>query len=115
MPDKTNTQLGQAIGRSIARQRVRANLTQEEVAARLSIGNEAVSRIERGLVIPNVARLQQFADVFGCELAELLSESSSRPQDLSLRINSLLQPLAEADRQLIMEHVERLAERLRKA
>ena len=59
--------LAGSIGRAIAKQRVRSQMTQEEVAERLGVGNEAVSRIERGRVIPNVmdimenltARLQQ--------------------------------------------------------
>lgn len=113
MTEQINADLGQSIGKLIARFRVDAGLTQEEVAARLSIGNEAVSRIERGLVIPSVTRLQQFADVFGCQLADLLTEASSRSQDMAHRIDSLLDPLAEPDRRLIMDHVERLAERLR--
>lgn len=39
--------LAEAVGRAIARQRIRCRLTQEDVAERLGIGNEAVSRIER--------------------------------------------------------------------
>ena len=37
------------VGRAISKQRIRCGLTQEEVAERLGVGNEAVSRIERGV------------------------------------------------------------------
>ncbi|TBV09495.1 helix-turn-helix domain-containing protein [Phytopseudomonas dryadis] len=104
--------LAEAVGRAIARQRVRAGLTQEEVAERLGVGNEAVSRIERGIVIPNIARLFDFASIFGCEATELLSEASPRPDDQASRISRLLTPLDQADRQLLVEMVERLSERL---
>jgi len=103
------------VGRAIARQRTRAGLTQEEVAERLGVGNEAVSRIERGVVIPNIARLFELAEIFDCEAAELLTESSARPDDQAARISGLLTPLESADRHLVMELVERLTKRLGKA
>lgn len=105
--------LAEAVGRAIARQRVRAGLTQEEVAERLGVGNEAVSRIERGIVIPNIARLFDFASIFGCEATELLSEASPRADDQASRISRLLASLNQADRQLLVDMVERLSGRLR--
>lgn len=104
--------LAEAVGRAIARQRVRSGLTQEQVAERLGIGNEAVSRIERGIVMPNIARLLDFAAIFGCDAVELLTEASPRADDQALRISRLLASLDTADRQLVVDVVERLAERL---
>ncbi|MCL2161421.1 MAG: helix-turn-helix domain-containing protein [Betaproteobacteria bacterium] len=101
------------IGRAIARQRLRSGLTQEEVAERLEIGSEAVSRIERGIVIPNIARLFEFASIFECEAAELLTETSSRPVDQATHISRLLVSMNQTDRQLVVEIVERLSERLK--
>ena len=105
-------ELAKQIGRAIAGQRLRRGLTQEEVAEQLGIGSEAVSRIERGIVIPNIARLLDFASIFECETAELLSEASSRPSDQAIHIGRLLAPMNQADRQLVMGIVERLSKRL---
>lgn len=107
-------QLAGVVGRAISKQRIRCGLTQEEVAERLGVGNEAVSRIERGVVIPNIVRLLEFAAIFSCEAAELLTEVSSRPDDQANRISRLLTPLSHDDRQLILDLVERLVERLEK-
>lgn len=104
--------LAEAVGRAIARQRMRCELTQEEVAERLGIGNEAVSRIERGLVIPNIARLFDFASIFHCKASDLLNEVSPRPDDQASRISQLLSTLDQTDRQLVVEMVERLSDRL---
>jgi transcriptional regulator with XRE-family HTH domain len=104
--------LAVAVGRAIARQRIRNGLTQEETAERLGVGNEAVSRIERGVVMPNIARLVEFAEIFDCDVAELLTEVSPRPNDQANRISRLMLMLAPADRQLMLEWLERLAERL---
>ncbi|WP_350616247.1 helix-turn-helix transcriptional regulator [Pseudomonas sp. HY7a-MNA-CIBAN-0227] len=110
---KTNVKdLAGLVGQAIARQRSRCGLTQEEVAERLGVGNEAVSRIERGIVIPNIERLFVLASIFGCETADFLSEASARPEDQSRRVYDLLSPLGSEDRRLIVGLVERLAERL---
>ncbi|SFI22746.1 Helix-turn-helix [Pseudomonas syringae] len=105
-------QLAGRVGRAISKQRTRCGLTQEEVAERLGVGNEAVSRIERGVVVPNIARLLEFAAIFNCEAAELLTEVSPRPDDQAIRISQLLKPLSHDDRQLIVDLVERLTKRL---
>ncbi|RAS10891.1 DNA-binding XRE family transcriptional regulator [Microvirgula sp. AG722] len=104
--------LAQRVGKSIARHRQAANLTQDEVAERLGIGNEAVSRIERGIVMPTVARLVELAQIFRCETADLLSESSNRPLDQEHRVSRLLSTLGAEDRELVVELVERLVSRL---
>lgn len=112
MPKTEVKHLPGLVGRAIARQRNRCGLTQEEVAERLGIGNEAVSRIERGVVMPNIERLMELAAIFGCETADLLTEASTRPEDQASRIQYLLSALDHADRQLVMGLVESLAERL---
>lgn len=106
-------QLAVLVGQAIARQRVCCGLTQEEVAERLGIGSEAVSRIERGVVIPNIARLLEMAEIFGCGAAELLGEISPLADDQARRISRLLEPLAPSDQRLILDMLESLTTRLR--
>ena len=107
--------LAEAVGRAIAKQRVRQGMTQEEVAERLGVGSEAVSRIERGIVIPNISRLLEFAAIFECEAADLLTEASPRPDDQAQRISRLLATVGSTDRQLILGLVEQLVDRLAEA
>jgi transcriptional regulator with XRE-family HTH domain len=111
MPDTDMDQLAAVVGRAIARNRVAAGLTQEQVAEQLGIGNEAVSRVERGLVMPNVARLVELADVFDCDITDLLTEVSSRPSDQARHIARLLSGVSSKDREMIVEIVERLTAR----
>jgi len=105
-------QLKQKVGRAIARHRQACNLTQEQVAERLGIGNEAMSRIERGLVMPNVARLLELATVFQCDASDLLTEASTRSIDQSHYLERLLATLTSQDRELVVEMVEKLVTRL---
>ena len=106
-------QLAQTIGKAIARHREACKLTQEEVAEKLRIGNEAVSRIERGVVMPTVARLAQLAEIFGCPTADLLAEVSTTSRDRTGVLNEKLEGLSEADRLLVLDVVEKLTVRLK--
>jgi len=105
-------QLAELVGQAIARQRIRCKLSQEQVAEKLGIGSEAVSRIERGVVMPNIERLIELATVFGCETADLLTEGSTRQEDQARRLQGLLSVLDSDDRTLVVEFVESLVARL---
>lgn len=102
------------LAKRIAEKRVAAQLTQENVAEQLGIGMEAVSRIERGLVIPNVLRLAELAGIFNCRTDELLEGTSLNLPDQAAHLASLLKPLSEADRKLVIDMLTVLVTRLGK-
>ena len=104
--------LAGVIGRAIAKRRTESDYTQEQVAELLGVGNEAVSRMERGVVMPTVARLVELADIFECEAADLLTGASSRTSDQAKYLGQLLTKLNGNDRAMVIEIVERLAGRL---
>ena len=107
--------LAKSVGKAIGRQRQQAGLTQEQVAEHLKIGMEAVSRMERGIVVPTIARLAELAQLFGCELADFLRETSPRPTEQGIVLGQKLARLDSADRALLLETFERLVERLAKS
>jgi transcriptional regulator with XRE-family HTH domain len=110
---KSDTEdLAVVVGRAIAKQRAASELTQENVAELLGIGLEAVSRMERGVVIPTVVRLFELADIFKCDAADLLTEASSRSSDQASHLDRLLSRLSTTDRALLLEVFERLSTRL---
>lgn len=112
MSKKDTDRLAEVVGRAIAKRRTASGLTQEQVAERLEIGVEAVSRIERGIVMPTVARLVELADIYDCNVADLLTEASTRAGDQAQHLSQLLSKLNSSDRTMIIELVERLAVRL---
>ena len=112
MPNKDMDRLAEVVGRAIAKHRIACDLTQEQVAEQLGIGNEAVSRIERGVVMPTIARLAELANIFRCDIADLLTEVSNRSNDQATYLARLLLTLSNHDREMIVEIVERLAARL---
>ncbi|QIW16730.1 hypothetical protein A4G20_10520 [Pasteurellaceae bacterium RH1A] len=106
-------QFAKQVGNTIARYRQQAGFTQEQIAEKLEIGNEAISRIERGVAMPSLVRLLEFAEIFNCRVVDLLSPNSERLQDKTDYLNSLLATVNEQERQLIAAMVEKLIEYFR--
>lgn len=101
--------LAKVIGKAIARRRRFCGMTQEEVAERLGIGGEAVSRMERGTVIPGLVRLFELAEVFGCHVGDLLEESSCRATEQSRLLDALMSKVDGDERRVMIAVMEALA------
>jgi transcriptional regulator with XRE-family HTH domain len=111
---KTKEELvNQRLGRTIARRRKGAGFTQDEVAERLEIGKEAFSRIERGIAGASVYRLFELADMFECGVETFLIEGSRRVTEQVELIDRHISGLPKANRQLVVQIIERLARRFR--
>ncbi len=63
-------------------------------------------------MVPTVVRLAELAQLFGCELADFLRETSNRPTEQGIVLSQQLARLDDADRTLLLETVERLVDRL---
>lgn len=58
--------------RNLRLRRKQAGLTQKEVAHLLGLETETVCRMEKGRNPVSLKRLQQFADLYGCTVIDLL-------------------------------------------
>lgn len=105
-------ELNVTIGRAVARHRTKSGLTQEQLGQELGLHDEAISRLERGVVMPTVPRLVKLAEIFECNVADLMTEGSSRSSDQAKHLRQLLGVLSTDDRTMVMQFVERLAGRL---
>lgn len=105
--------LGLAVGAAIAQARSAAGFTQEQVAEALAIGPEAVSRMERGVVIPSLPRLVEFARLFECPVENLIKRGSDQGIDQALLLQGMMGNLKEADRQFVIALMEQVCEHLR--
>ena len=112
MTDINFDDLAKSVGKAIGRQRQQAGLTQDQVAEHLDIGMEAVSRMERGKVVPTVVRVAELAQLFECELADFLRETSNRPTEQGIVLSQQLANLDTEDRALVLEVVDKLVARL---
>ncbi len=74
------------LGENIRRKRTEQNISQEELAERLDISRQSISKWETGLSEPSTKNLTQLSVIFQCELSELMAESAQtkEPQDFSV-------------------------------
>lgn len=59
------------LGKKIKQLRYKANLTQEQLAERLSIGAQSVSKWENGVTMPDISLLPLLAETFGVSIDDL--------------------------------------------
>lgn len=106
-------QFAKLLGANIAKYRQQQNLTQEQLAELLGIGNEAVSRIERGVSMPSLMRLVELANVFQCKMADLFTYNNATDKDQMDYLSMLLQQTPPQDRYFVIEMVEKLITHLK--
>ena len=68
------------IGKIIAEQRKKLNMSQMDLADKLNVSNKTISKWECGNGIPDIESLDKLARVFGVTLDELLNPPSELPQ-----------------------------------
>jgi transcriptional regulator with XRE-family HTH domain len=68
--------LARRLGENIAARRRARKWTQEELAERLGVASETISRFERGATLPSLLSLHRLGEVLKAPVAGLLVESS---------------------------------------
>ena len=114
MVDSARTLLARRLGKRIADRRKAVEWTQDQLAERLNVDAETVSRFERGVTVPSLVTLDNLAKALRCRTAELLSESSVEPTDQAVRMSAWLSSLAARDREFVVDHIKRLCDQLRR-
>jgi len=78
---KNEKELRDRLGAALRGARLARDLTQNQLAERLDTDPETISRFERGVTLPSLARLLDIADAQEVTVASLLGSASPRPQD----------------------------------
>jgi transcriptional regulator with XRE-family HTH domain len=61
------------LGQKVAESRQGAQLTQAQLAEKVGVATETISRLERGAAIPSLARLEDIASALALDLSELFT------------------------------------------
>ena len=101
MPQRDNA-LAILVGTNIMVRRKKRKLTQERLAEMVGIGQQSLSRMEKGHIAPRFDRLQAFASALGCTVADLFLQEDGGIQTAS--INEIIRPLS-VDSQLAVINV----------
>lgn len=106
--------INQTIGHAVAKHRKAAGLTQAQLAERLNLSLDAVSRLERGHIALTVARLVELAAIFECDTIDLLQDGSTRVRDQAVQLERLLAQLDETERVDLLKLIDKMIEWKRK-
>lgn len=91
--------LAAKLSRNIATRRRALGLTQAQVAERLGVDTETLSRFERGKHLPSLVTLERLSSLLHTTTSDLLSEEQPRPTDEAEAISSWLAPLSPRDKE----------------
>lgn len=69
---------------NFASERIRKGLTQSQLAERVGVSRETVSRWERGATMPSIDRVVSAADFFDCSTDYLLGRTDERKRAVSV-------------------------------
>lgn len=107
--------LKKKIGRSIFTLRKAARMTQSELAEAAGLGNEYISKIERGLGSPSLETLAKIAQALQEEMKVLfdfkIGPKPTPAKQRLLKLSSALKNLPEKDLDLVYQLARRLAKR----
>ena len=93
------------LGNKIASLRKQRSLTQEALAQKLEVTNQAVSKWEADTCCPDIQLLPKIADIFGITLDELFDrEPKTKPADLPWEDDSTLRVVLYVGKNLIGGH-----------
>lgn len=82
--------LAKVIGDNIASRRRDLGLTQMVLAERMGIGQDALSRMEKGSMSPKIARLRELAAILECSVPSLFQEERDDMNIYLAELNDLL-------------------------
>jgi transcriptional regulator with XRE-family HTH domain len=102
-----------ALAVKVAVKRREIGLTQAQLAELLDVEPDTVSRMERGLLIPSLERLLDYANVLNVSLSELLGDIPNEVSKTEQEWTALLNELCLSDKQLVLSLVKPLIKRLR--
>lgn len=110
--DKAGRELGKRLGKNIAKSRKGIGWTQANVAEKLGVDTETISRFERGVSMPSLVTLEKLANALNTTVSDLLEEGSVKPHDQAEVVSAWLSDLKEKDRLFVTELVKQTCRHL---
>ena len=114
MAEREIQRLAKILGNSIVERRKILGMTQIELANRLDMAPDALSRIENGYVAPRFSRIEEMAKVLDCSVAELFRERSDTLRARSECLADIISPLPLEKQEEVISLVSHFVTILRK-
>lgn len=107
-----NSSLPARLSKNIASRRHALGLTQAQLAERLDIDTETLSRFERGRHLPSLATLEKLAEQLQTTIAALLDEPAPQADDDALAMTAWLMALDDHDRNFVRDQLKQTCHHL---
>lgn len=101
-PKKAGQRLAQKLGANLATRRRARKWSQEDLAERLGVAAETISRFERGATLPSLVTLQRLGLMLKAPIAELLAGTSPAPDDQAAAIAAWISGLRDDEREYVL-------------
>lgn len=105
--------MGRPLGKRVAAQRKLLGWTQDELAERMNVDAETISRFERGAHLPSLPTLQRLANALRVEIGELLSTTEVGKADDLAALAAWMEGLSPEDRKFVLAVARNCCEHLR--
>lgn len=114
-PTRGGKSLSQRFARNLTKRRKELLFTQAELAERLGIATETLSRFERARHLPSLKMLERMATALRTPIADLVGDVTTNSDNIEhSRLSSALDGLDIRDRELLATTIEHLSQQLRR-
>jgi transcriptional regulator with XRE-family HTH domain len=113
MVKRYNSALALRLGQNLRHYRLRAKLTQEQLAEAIRVEVATVSRYETGVTLPSLVTLEALAALLHVAIADLLTEKKPVRSGEGEQLLAMLEPLSLAERNAVLKGLTTLVDVLR--
>lgn len=93
------------LGTNIAVRRKALGMSQEVLAEKIGITQQALARMEQGKISPKLTRLAELAGALQCTVAELVTAQDGDTLEVSRRLLAALQRVPAHKQEAFIQHV----------
>lgn len=90
------------LGARLALRRHERGWTQAELAEKLGVETETISRFERGHAMPSLKRLAYLAEILDASMSDLMGATGAMAGDVAVELQEILQTLNASQRSAIL-------------
>lgn len=102
---KESDRLAKRLGKNVAERRKQLKWTQEQVAERVGVDAETVSRFERGANLPSLLTLEKLSTALRLSVGDLLSKQRPEAANEAAVFDALIIELSPDERAFVMNMV----------
>jgi transcriptional regulator with XRE-family HTH domain len=110
---RSGSSIARRLGANISVLRKARSWTQFDLAERVGVDTETISRFERGMTLPSLLTLEKISKSLRVGVGDLLMESSAQPDDQASMLSAWLADLDEDDRNFVLDLIKCTCNHLR--